>query len=123
MVCFDWIFPESVRTLALQGAEIICHSANLVLPYCQNAMVTRSIENRVFTITSNRIGYEANGKDKFTFTGMSQITNPEGDVIARATEDEETLKVVEIQPEEAQDKWVTEKNHIFKDRRPGFYSL
>jgi predicted amidohydrolase len=123
MVCFDWIFPESVRTLALKGAEIICHSANLVLPYCQNAMITRSIENRVFTITANRIGYEANGDDEFTFTGMSQVTNLEGDILVRASEDEEVLKIVEIQPAEAQDKWITEKNHLFKDRKPNLYSL
>lgn len=41
LICFDWIFPEAARTLALQGAQIIAHPANLVLPYCQNAMVTR----------------------------------------------------------------------------------
>lgn len=123
MICFDWIFPESVRSLALKGAEIICHSANLVLPYCQNAMITRSIENRVFTITSNRVGYETNGDDEFLFTGMSQITNPEGDLLIRASGEEEILKVVEIQPEEAQNKWVTGKNHLFKDRRPNLYSL
>ena len=40
MICFDWIFPEAARTLALQGAQVICHPANLVLPYCQAAMVT-----------------------------------------------------------------------------------
>jgi len=25
MVCFDWFYPESARTLALKGADIICH--------------------------------------------------------------------------------------------------
>ncbi|MBN2356300.1 acyltransferase, partial [candidate division KSB1 bacterium] len=58
MICFDWIFPESVRSLALQGADIICHPANLVLPYCQRAMTTRCLENGVFAITANRIGVE-----------------------------------------------------------------
>jgi predicted amidohydrolase len=46
MVCFDWFFPESARTLALRGAQIIAHPANLVLPYCQTAMVTRCLETR-----------------------------------------------------------------------------
>ena len=55
MVCFDWVFPESVRSLALAGAEVVAHAANLVLPYCQDAMVTRAIENRVFTVTANRV--------------------------------------------------------------------
>jgi len=58
MVCFDWIFPESARTLALQGAQIIAHPSNLVLPWCPQAMITRSLENGVFTMTANRIGRE-----------------------------------------------------------------
>lgn len=123
MICFDWIFPESARTLALRGAEIICHSANLVLSFCQKAMITRSIENRVFTITANRIGTEKNKAQEFTFTGMSQITNPNGEILAQATEDEEILRIVEINPEEARNKFVTEKNHLFKDRRRKFYEI
>ncbi|MGH7255869.1 MAG: nitrilase-related carbon-nitrogen hydrolase, partial [Nitrospirales bacterium] len=61
MVCFDWFYPESARTLALKGADILCHPSNLVLPYCPDAMVTRCLENRVFAITANRIGSEARG--------------------------------------------------------------
>ncbi|MFX1561609.1 MAG: nitrilase-related carbon-nitrogen hydrolase, partial [Promethearchaeota archaeon] len=45
MICFDWVFPEVARVLTLKGAQIILHPANLVLPYCQDAMITRSIEN------------------------------------------------------------------------------
>ena len=48
MICFDWIFPEVARSLALKGAEIICHPSNLVLPHCPKAMKIRSLENRVF---------------------------------------------------------------------------
>src|SRR5215831_10739922 len=56
MVCFDWIYPESARTLALNGAALIAHPSNLVLPHCPDAMVTRCLENRVFAATANRIG-------------------------------------------------------------------
>ena len=57
MVCFDWFFPESARTLAvLRGAEIIAHPSNLVLPYRQTAMFARCLENRVFAATTNRYG-------------------------------------------------------------------
>ncbi|MBU7046416.1 MAG: acyltransferase, partial [Theionarchaea archaeon] len=58
MVCFDWFFPEAARTLLLKGARLIAHPANLVLPYCPDAMLVRSLENRVFTVTCNRIGEE-----------------------------------------------------------------
>jgi len=34
MICFDWRFPETARTLALSGADLIAHPSNLVLPHC-----------------------------------------------------------------------------------------
>lgn len=123
MVCFDWIFPESARTLSVMGADILCHSANLVLPFCQKAMITRSIENHVYTITSNRVGTERNGDQALTFTGMSQITDPQGNILAQANEVEEVLKVVGIDPTTAKNKMITEKNHLFEDRRKEFYEL
>ena len=58
MICFDWFFPESMRSLALMGADIIAHPSNLVLPYCPQSMPTRCLENRVFAVTANRIGEE-----------------------------------------------------------------
>ncbi|HSA34501.1 MAG TPA: nitrilase-related carbon-nitrogen hydrolase, partial [bacterium] len=42
-VCFDWYFPESFRTLALKGADVIAHCSNLVMPYCQQADLTRAL--------------------------------------------------------------------------------
>ena len=124
LVCFDWIFPEAARTLALKGAEIICQPANLVLPYCQGAMVTRAIENRVFTVTANRVGSEARGgKPLLHFTGKSQVVSPKGENLLTFSEKEEHLRVVEIEPTEARDKWVTPRNHIFEERRPDSYEL
>ena len=74
MVCFDWYFPESARTLALAGVQIIAHPSNLVLPHCQIAMVTRCLENHVFAVTTNRFGIEALGDGRsLTFTGESQV--------------------------------------------------
>lgn len=121
MVCFDWIFPESVRTLALRGAQIIAHPANLVLPYCQDAMLTRSIENKVFTITANRIGTESLGDKEYTFTGVSQITNPQGDVLFRGPKNKATVHILPINPDDALDKRISERNDLFSDRRPQYY--
>ena len=84
MICFDWYYPESARTLALQGAEILCHPSNLVLPHCPDAMVTRSLENRVFSITANRIGQEARGgKPPLTFIGKSEVVSPTGRILSK----------------------------------------
>lgn len=121
MVCFDWAFPEVARVLALQGAQIICHPANFVLPYGQDAMKTRAIENRVFTVTANRIGGEKRGNLSISFTGSSQIVDPKGNVLADAGDRSESLKIVEIRAEDADDKSITANNDLFKDRRVAFY--
>ena len=123
MICFDWIFPEAARNLALQGAQVICHPANLVLPYCQAAMVTRSLENAVFSITANRTGSETTTQQSLHFTGSSQIIGPKGQKLASATEEGTNLKIVEVNPEQASDKFFTPQNNLFTDRRPDTYSL
>jgi len=124
MICFDWIFPESARTLALAGADILCHPANLVLPYCPDAMITRSIENRVFSVTANRVGYESRGgKDELRFIGRSGVVDARGEVLLRLGDEEECLATVEIDPILSRDKRITEVNDLFKDRRPEEYLL
>lgn len=123
MICFDWQFPESARTLALRGARIICHPSNLVLPWCQQAMITRSLENRVFSITSNRVGTERNGDLEETFTGASQILSTKGDVLARLQTTGSGIVTCEIDPDLAALKTVTQRNDAFADRRPEFYQL
>ncbi len=123
MICFDWIFPEAARTLALKGAQVICHPSNLVLPYCQNAMVTRCLENRIFAVTANRIGTEQRAGKTLTFTGGSQITGTKGQILYRASNNREEAMVIEIDPQEAFEKWVTSNNQIFEDRRPEMYEL
>lgn len=119
MICFDWIFPEIARLLMLKGAQVILHPANLVLPYCQDAMRIRSIENSVFTATANRIGTERG----VTFSGRSQITNTTGKGLTTLSSNEEGLAFVDIDPHEANDKMITERNHLVKDRRPDLYGL
>jgi len=121
MICFDWFFPETIRSLTLLGAEIIVHPANLVLPYCQRAMITRCLVNRVFAVTSNRIGNEARGEDNFTFTGGSQITSYNGDVLSSAPLDKVHIDFVEIDVNQARDKNLNKYNNVIEDRRTKFY--
>ncbi|MFO0773060.1 MAG: nitrilase-related carbon-nitrogen hydrolase [Nitrospiraceae bacterium] len=122
MICFDWYFPESARTLAMQGADILCHPSNLVLPNCPDAMVTRCLENRVFAITANRVGTEARGGDtSLTFIGHSEVVTPRGTIVNRAPREGESITVVEIDPSEARNKRLTAYNDLLGDRRPEFY--
>lgn len=121
MVCFDWVFPESARTLALMGADVLCHPSNLVLPYCPDAMVTRCIENRVFAVTANRVGSESRNKETLTFIGRSEVVDPKGKILYQASDKEEEARVVEIDPKLARNKSLNRYNHLFKDRREDFY--
>jgi predicted amidohydrolase len=122
MVCFDWFYPESVRTLALKGADIICHPSNLVLPHCPDAMVTRCLENRVFAVTANRVGSEKRGgKERLTFVGQSEVVTPRGDIVHRGPVDREELTVVEIDPLEARNKALNRYNDLLRDRRTDLY--
>jgi hypothetical protein len=104
MICFDWRFPEVSRILALGGSEVIAHPSNLVMPYCQEVMRARCIENRVFAVTANRVGTDARPDGaRETFTGQSQV-DPEGRVQARAVAD--GREVVEVDLAEARRKQV-----------------
>lgn len=121
MVCFDWIFPEVTRTLMLKGADVICHPANLVLTYCQQAMAVRCIENLVFAITANRYGTERRPHGEITFTGQSQIVAPKGKVLHRSVPDRDDLHIVSVDIALARDKRIAMQNNIVDNRRPEFY--
>lgn len=122
MVCFDWFFPEAIRTLALSGVEIVAHPANLVLPFCPDSMPVRCRDNRVFAITANRIGTEHRKEgEPLRFIGKSEIVSPRGEILVRAPEDKEALLVAEINPNDARDKSLNPFNDIFEDRRPEKY--
>ena len=118
LVCFDWLFPEVWRILALQGADVICHPSNLVLPgLAQRAIPVRAMTNRIYVVTANRIGTER----ELTFTGLSTIANPKGDVVAQASASGEEVALVEMDVGQARDKKITSRNDLFADRRPEIY--
>ncbi|MBT3233094.1 MAG: hypothetical protein HN356_09785 [Calditrichaeota bacterium] len=121
LICFDWIFPEVTRKLALDGAQLICHPSNLVLDLCQKSMFARSVENCVFTLTCNRTGTENRAGRELTFTGGSQILSTRGKTLAVASAEGEEVISAAIEPKVTDDKNLTSNNHILKDRRPEFY--
>jgi len=121
MICFDWVFPEAARALALRGAELIAHPSNLVLDYCQRVMPSRAIENGVYTLTVNRFGEDRRPHDRVRFTGRSQICGPRGELLRQGPAQREDLFVAEIDARRARDKMLTGTNHLLDDRRPEFY--
>lgn len=117
LICFDYLFPEAWRIMALQGAQIICHPSNLVTPYGERVVPVQAIINRFFVATANRIGDEGN----LSFRGNSLLADPLGDILAQAPENEESLIRVSIDPGKAHDKMITGRNHVLNDRRPDIY--
>lgn len=122
MVCFDWIYPEAARSLAMLGAQVILHPSNLVLPYCQRAMYARAVENRVFIATTNRVGTESNTLgDELTFTGASQVVAPTGSYILTLGDAERAIRTVSLDPTAADEKHINEFNDLLADVHPELY--
>lgn len=121
MICFDWFFPETARLLALAGAQIIAHPSNLVLPYCQRAMFTRSVENHVYSITANRLGTEDRAGRSLTFTGASQVVSPIGETLVAAQPTGEDLQLVQCDVSIADNKQINPYNNLIESRRTDLY--
>ena len=122
MICFDWFFPESARTLALAGADVIAHPSNLVMPHCPSAMPIRALENGVFTATANRTGSETNGRETLSFIGQSVICSPRAEVLATAPAHGASVISAEIDPRLARDTALNPYNDRRESRRPNLYA-
>jgi len=121
MICFDWYYPESARSLALKNAQLIAHPSNLVLPHCPDAMITRCLENRVFAATVNRVGTEKRGGSDLTYIGTSEIVAPTGEILIRMGQAELGIRVVEVDLKTALKKKINRYNDLMAGRRPGEY--
>ena len=123
MICFDWIYPEAARTLALKGTQLIAHPADLVLAYCPDAMITRCLENSVFAATADRVGRENRGGHDLRFIGTSEIVSPRGEILGRLGTNDVGICVRDVDLEEAEDKKVNSHNDLLVQRRRDQYLL
>jgi predicted amidohydrolase len=117
MICFDWIYPESARSLALKGAQLIAHPANLVLPYCPDGMVTRCLENRIFTATADRVGEENRAGVNLRFIGTSEIVASDASILCRLDTAEVSIGIADIDLSLANIKQLNEYNDLLRGRR------
>lgn len=115
-VCYDYMFPEFWRSLALQGADLFCNTANFVYNYGFKMMQARAIENGVFSICSNRIGTERGT----LFLGGSEIVDNHGNILAKA-KSQETIVVFDVDLKKSRNKKWNPYNDLFLDRRPDLY--
>jgi predicted amidohydrolase len=109
---------RGTSSLMLKGAEVIAHPSTLVLYSCPEAMKTRALENRVYTVTADRVGAERG----LRYIGQSEIVNPQGQIIYRASATREECVVRKIDLAMARNKTVTSRNNLLRDRTPRAYA-
>ena len=125
-ICYDCSFPEPMRLLALEGADIITLGTNWPNGASRTAEVVppaRSMENHLFFAAANRVG-EENG---FGFCGCSSICGPDGIVLASTDRSDEQTLTAEIDLNLARNKRIERVPgkhviHRFNDRRTEFYA-
>ncbi len=120
-ICYDRHYPEYLRALALQGAEVV------VVPQAGSVgewpdglyeaeMQVAAFQHGFFTALVNRVGPE----ERLTFAGESFICNPTGEVIARAAQGTEEILHADLDLSEV------ERSHarrlFLRDRRPDLYA-
>lgn len=115
-ICYDMAFPETARSLAVNGAEL------LLAPYAtsrvnmfQEMLRTRAFENGCFLAAANKVGREGD----WTFPGGSLVAGPDGAVLASMPEGREGMVTAEIDRArvfEARTRYPT-----WRDRRPDLY--
>jgi predicted amidohydrolase len=87
-------------------------------------MITRCLENRVFAVTADRVGTESRIEgETLRFIGQSQVVDPDGQVVVRASENNEEAHVVEIDLADARDKHINPHNDLFAERREDLYRV
>jgi predicted amidohydrolase len=117
IICYDLRFPELVRSLALDGADIITVPGEWPRPredHWRTLLRARAIENQLFVVAANCSGQIG----KFDFPGMSMIIDPKGNILAEADDEERTI-TAEIDFNDIKE-W-REKIPCFNDRRPDCY--
>ena len=85
----------------------------------QRAVPIHALTNGCYVVTANRVGSEGD----LTFTGMSTIADPKGQVLAQAPQAGERIIRFEIDVRQARTKEITPRNNIMADRRPDQYAL
>ena len=127
-ICYDMMFAEYSRVLALKEADILIFPSNWPKTgrvYTDYIVPTRAIENHVFCVAVNRVGKERGT----TFFGGSVIAHFDLDkkvVLAKGKTREDDIIYTKIKPKEARRKHfvIVRKEHkvnFIRDRRPQFY--
>ena len=119
LVCWDQWYPEAARLMALQGAEILIYPT--AIGYANydtedeqqrqreawtTVMRGHAVANGLPVVAVNRVGYEPDPSEQtggIQFWGSSFIAGPQGELLYRASDNEEESIVAEIDIKHSED--------------------
>jgi len=92
-ICYDWLFPECIREIAFQGAEVINRVSAYMDPWGSTSPMewwslinrTRALENMVYVVAANQ-GASFKNYPPFSWPGGSMIVDFDGRILATAGE-------------------------------------
>jgi predicted amidohydrolase len=90
-ICYDWLFPEAIRALALGGAEVLIRVSAYMDPWGATPPLdwwtlfnrARAVENFAFVVAANQ-GATAANYPPFSWPGGSMIVDFDGRILAQA---------------------------------------
>jgi predicted amidohydrolase len=90
-ICYDWLFPEAIRELALQGAEILVRVSAYMDPWGATPPMDwwtvvnrcRALENIAYVVASNQ-GASGDRYPPFSWPGGSMVVDYDGRILAQA---------------------------------------
>lgn len=90
-ICYDWMFPEAIRQLALNGAEVLVRVSAYMDPWGTQPPMdwwtlinrTRAIENMAYVVACNQ-GCSLANYPPFSWPGGSMIVDFDGRILAQA---------------------------------------
>ncbi len=112
LVCWDQWYPEAARLMALAGAEILIYPTAIGWESSDTddekqrqleAWITvqrgHAVANGLPVVTVNRVGHEedpSGATNGIQFWGNSFVVGPQGEFLFRASSENETAEIVEI---------------------------
>jgi len=118
-ICYDIYFPESVRCLAVEGADlVVAPFADVALPLWDELFQVRAFENLLYVAACNMVGSEGEGA-KMTFGGRSLIVDPDGALVSSGDREQEGLVKATLSLSDVYD--ARRRRHLWRDRNPAAY--
>lgn len=118
-VCYDIRFPEFIRTLALEGIEmlfVVSQWPDKRIEHLKTLAAARAIENQMFVAVCNSCGEAEDTR----FGGNSGIIDPWGNLLAAAGENEE---IITADCDFTVIRTIRSSIDVFNDRKPEIYIL